>query len=198
MLLPCGQRGISDLLLSPRAWIPARNGLPSPAPNAFPGAMSLTIRPAEPADTNLVLALIREIAEYERLAHEVDATPERIAAVLFGAKPRVFCEIAEWRGEPAGFMLWFYTFSSFRGRHGLYLEDLFVRPPFRHHGIGRALLQKLARRCVDEDLARLEWSVLDWNEPALQFYRSIGALPMAEWTVQRLTGDALDALGRGS
>jgi GNAT superfamily N-acetyltransferase len=169
-----------------------------PLDSASQEAMSLTLRPAQAADTNLVLAFIQEIAEYERLAHEVDASPELIAGVLFGRNPRVFCEVAEWRGEPAGFMLWFYTFSSFRGRHGLYLEDLFVRPPFRRHGIGRALLQRLARRCVDEDLARLEWSVLDWNEPALQFYRSIGAVPMDGWTVQRLTGDALLALGRGS
>jgi GNAT superfamily N-acetyltransferase len=153
--------------------------------------MSLTTRPAAPADTALVLALIRELAEYERLTHEVDATEDGIAAALFGPNPRVFADIAEWKGEPAGFALWFYNFSTFRGRHGIYLEDLFVRPAFRGYGIGKALLRQLARRCVAEKLPRLEWWVLDWNEPALAFYRSIGAAPMDEWTVQRVTGDAL-------
>ena len=153
--------------------------------------MSLTIRKAVPADSALVFDLIRELAEYERLAHEVDATEGQVAAALFGPEPRVFAEIAEWEGEPAGFALWFYNFSTFRGRHGIYLEDLFVRPALRSRGIGRALLQRLARRCVEEKLARLEWWVLDWNEPALAFYRSIGALPMDEWTVQRVTGQAL-------
>jgi GNAT superfamily N-acetyltransferase len=156
--------------------------------------MSLTIRKAVPADSALVFDLIRELAEYERLAHEVDATEGQVAAALFGPEPRVFAEIAEWEGEPAGFALWFYNFSTFRGRHGIYLEDLFVRPAFRSKGIGRALLRHLARRCRDEGLARLEWWVLDWNEPALRFYRSIGAVPMDEWTVQRVTGAALAAL----
>jgi GNAT superfamily N-acetyltransferase len=156
--------------------------------------MSLTIRKAVPADSALVFDLIRELADYERLAHEVDATEEQVAAALFGPEPRVYAEIAEWEGEPAGFALWFYNFSTFRGRHGIYLEDLFVRPAFRSKGIGRALLRHLARRCRDEGLARLEWWVLDWNEPALRFYRSIGAVPMDEWTVQRVTGAALAAL----
>jgi len=156
--------------------------------------MSLTIRPAAPADAGLVLAFIRELAEYERLAHEVVATERDIAEALFGPTPRVFADIAEWNGDPAGFALWFYNFSTFRGRHGLYLEDLFVRPAFRGHGIGKGLLQHLARRCMAEGLARLEWWVLDWNEPALAFYRSIGAVPMNEWTVQRVTGDALERL----
>jgi GNAT superfamily N-acetyltransferase len=156
--------------------------------------MSLTIRKAVPADSALVFDLIRELAEYERLAHEVDATEGQVAAALFGAEPRVFADIAEWEGEPAGFALWFYNFSTFRGRHGIYLEDLFVRPAYRSKGIGRALLRHLARRCRDEGLARLEWWVLDWNEPALRFYRSIGAVPMDEWTVQRVTGAALAKL----
>ncbi len=157
----------------------------------------LSIRPATPADAALVLAFIRELAAYERLAHEVDATEESLAAALFGDSPRVFAEIAEWQGEPAGFALWFYNFSTFRGRHGIYLEDLFVRPAFRGHGIGRALLGHLARRCVAEGLPRLEWWVLDWNEPAIRFYRSIGAVPMEEWTVFRLTGDALKKAAGG-
>jgi GNAT superfamily N-acetyltransferase len=156
--------------------------------------MSVTIRHAVPAESGLVLAFVRELAAYERLAHEVDATEEALAAALFGPNPRVFADLALWNGEPAGFALWFYNFSTFRGRHGIYLEDLFVRPAFRGHGIGRALLRHLARRCRAEGLARLEWWVLDWNEPALRFYRSLGAVPMDEWTVQRVTGAALERL----
>ena len=156
--------------------------------------MTLTIRKAEERDVALIFSLIRELAAYERLAHEVDATEADIARALFGPQPRVFADIAEWDGEPAGFALWFYNFSTFRGRHGIYLEDLFVRPDFRSKGLGKALLQHLARRCVAEGLPRLEWWVLDWNEPALRFYRSIGAVPMDEWTVQRVTGEALRAL----
>lgn len=153
--------------------------------------MNLTIRRAEERDAELVFAFIRELAEYERLAHEVDATEADIARALFGSNPRVFADIAEWEGSPAGFALWFYNFSTFRGRHGIYLEDLYIRPEFRSKGIGKALLQRLARRCIAEDLPRLEWWVLDWNEPSLRFYRSIGAIPMDEWTVQRVTGEAL-------
>lgn len=156
--------------------------------------MGTTIREARASDVALVLALIKELAEYEWLAHEVDATEYDIAAALFAPQPRVFCDVAEWNGEPAGFALWFYNFSTFRGRHGIYLEDLFVRPTFRGKGIGRALLKRLARRCIDENLPRLEWWVLDWNEPSLQFYRSLGAEPMSDWTVQRVTGEALRLL----
>ena len=156
------------------------------------------IRPAAPADAALVLALIRELAEYERLAHEVDATEGMIAAALFGESPRVFCDIAECDGEGAGFALWFYNFSTFRGRHGIYLEDLFVRPAFRGNGIGKALLANLARRCAAEALARLEWAVLDWNEPALGFYRRLGAETMDGWTVHRLSGEALATLAANS
>ena len=159
--------------------------------------MTLAIRPAAPGDAALVLAFIRELAAYERLAHEVDATEEAVAAALFAGTPRVFAELAEWDGEPAGFALWFYNFSTFRGRHGIYLEDLFVRPAFRGHGIGRSLLQALARRCVAEGLGRLEWWVLDWNEPALRFYRSLGAVAIEEWTVQRVAGQALERLAAG-
>src|SRR3954451_2179481 len=156
--------------------------------------MSLSIRPAVAADLDLVAAFIRELAAYERLAHEVDATPESLGAALFGRNPRVFADIAEENGEPAGFALWFYNFSTSRGRHGIYLEDLFVRPAYRGSGIGKALLRHLARRCRAEGLARLEWWVLDWNEPALRFYRSLGAVPMDEWTVHRVTGEALAKL----
>ena len=152
------------------------------------------IRPAAPADAGLVLALIRELAEYERLADEVDATEAMIEAALFGSHPRAFCDIAEWDGEAAGFALWFYNFSTFRGRHGIYLEDLFVRPAHRGRGIGKALFKNLARRCAAEGLPRLEWSVLDWNEPALGFYRRLGAEAKDGWTRHRLSGAALEAL----
>lgn len=156
--------------------------------------MTLSIRPATASDAALIFRFIQELAEYERLAHEVDAAEADIANALFGPNPRVFADIAEWEGEPAGFALWFYNFSTFRGRHGIYLEDLFVKPELRSKGIGRALLRHLARRCVAEGLARLEWWVLDWNEPALKVYRAIGAMPMDEWTVQRVTGEALQRL----
>jgi GNAT superfamily N-acetyltransferase len=159
--------------------------------------MTLSIRSPRADEAGLVLAFIRELAEYEHLAHEVTATEGDIAAALFGERPRAFADIAEWNGEPAGFALWFYNFSTFRGRHGIYLEDLFVRPAFRGHGIGRALLRRLAQRCVAEGLPRLEWWVLDWNEPALRFYRSLGAVAMDEWTVQRVTGEALQRLASG-
>jgi GNAT superfamily N-acetyltransferase len=159
----------------------------------------LNIRPAAPGDGALIHALVAALADYERLAHQIEATPGHFEAALFGPSPRVFCDIAEWqadgRRETAGLALWFYSFSTFRGCHGIYLEDLFVRPEQRGRGIGRALLAGLARRCVAESLGRLEWSVLDWNEPALGFYRALGAQPMDEWTVYRLTGEPLARLG---
>lgn len=158
--------------------------------------MSLLIRPARPGEAGLVLGFIRALADYERLLHEVEATEADIDRALFGPSPRAFCDIAEWEGVPAGFALWFYNFSTFRGRHGLYLEDLFVKPEFRGRGIAKAMMRHLARRCRDEGLTRFEWWVLDWNEPAIAFYRSIGAVPMEEWTVQRVTGEALDRLAR--
>jgi GNAT superfamily N-acetyltransferase len=156
--------------------------------------MSVALRSASPSDARLILALIRELAEYERLAQEVDATEAMIASALFGLNPRVFCDIAEWQSEAAGFALWFYSFSTFRGRHGIYLEDLFVRPAFRGKGLGKGLFAALARRCVAEGLSRLEWSVLDWNEPALGFYRTLGAQAMNGWTRHRLSGEALSKL----
>jgi diamine N-acetyltransferase len=162
--------------------------------------VSISIRAAQPADAALVFALVRELAEYEKLAAEVDATQDVIAAALFGDKPRVFCDIAQWDGEPAGFALWFLNFSSFRGRHGLYLEDVFVRPAFRGRGLGKALMAQLARRCVEEGWARFEWTVLDWNKPSIDFYRSIGATVMDEWKICRMSGPALQkfAGGRGA
>ncbi len=155
----------------------------------------LTIRPAGPEDVGLICGYIRELADYERLAHEVQATDADLAAALFCPQPKVFCELAQWSGAPAGFALWFYTFSTFRGRHGIYLEDLYVRPEHRGRGIGRALLTTLARRCAAEKLGRLEWAVLNWNAPSIAFYERLGARPMGDWTVYRLAGDALEVLG---
>jgi GNAT superfamily N-acetyltransferase len=154
----------------------------------------LTIRAATPADRDLVFAFIRDLAEYEKLLDDVVATPDDVARALFAPHPRVFCDLAEWDGAPAGFALWFYNFSTFRGRHGIYLEDLFVKPAFRGKGIGKALLAHLAKRAVAEGCARVEWWVLDWNEPSIKFYESLGAIPMEELTVFRLTGDALKRL----
>lgn len=153
--------------------------------------MTLVIRPVRPGEAGLVLGFVRRLADDEKLAHMVEATEQDIETALFGPAPRVFCEVAEWHGEPVGFALWFYTFSTFTGRHGIYLEDLFVDPAHRGKGIGRALLGSLAQRCLAEGLRRLEWSVLDGNEPALAFYRSLGAEGMVDWTVFRLTGKAL-------
>lgn len=153
--------------------------------------MSLTIRSARPADSALIFALVGELADYEKLTAAVDATPEQIAAALFSPQPSLFCDIAEWDGAPAGFAVWFLNFSTFRGRHGLYLEDLFVRPAFRRHGIGKALLMRLAQHCVERGHARFEWAVLDWNAPAIAFYRSIGAQVMDDWRICRLSGKAL-------
>ncbi len=155
--------------------------------------MSIAIRSAAPADSALIFSLVRELADYEKLTDEVDATPEQIAAPLFAREPRLFCDIAEWNGEPAGFAVWFLNFSTFRGRHGLYVEDLFVRSAFRGRGLGKALMARLAKRCVDEGWARFEWAVLDWNAPSIEFYKSIGAQVMDEWRICRLSGAALQA-----
>lgn len=153
--------------------------------------MNLAIRPAVRADAALIFALVCELADYENLQGEVDAKPEEIAAALFGDAPRVFCDIAEWDGEAAGFAVWFLNFSTFRGRHGIYLEDVYVRPEFRGRGIGKALMTRLAQKCIDDGLARFEWAVLDWNAPSIAFYRSIGAQIMSEWKICRLSGKAL-------
>jgi GNAT superfamily N-acetyltransferase len=159
--------------------------------------VSLAIRAAVPADAALIFALVRELADYEKLSHDVDATLETIAAALFSTQPRLFCDIAEWNGAPAGFSVWFLNFSTFRGRHGIYVEDLFVRPAFRAKGIGKALMARLAKRCVDEGWARFEWAVLDWNAPSIEFYRSIGATVMDEWRICRLSGEALENFAQG-
>jgi diamine N-acetyltransferase len=156
--------------------------------------MTLSIRPARSGEASLVLAFVRELAVYEKLAHEIDATEAMIEAALFAPAPRAFCDFAEWNGEPVGFALWFLNFSSFRGRSGIYLEDIFVRPAHRGKGIGKALLAHLARRCVTQGWTRLEWSVLDWNTPSIDFYKAQGAALMDGWTTCRVTGDALARL----
>ena len=161
--------------------------------------MSLTIRPAVAADAPLIIRFVRELADYEKLLHEVHATRADLERDLFCAEPRAFCDIAEHDGVPIGFALWFYSYSTFKGRHGIYLEDLFVAPAARGLGAGKALLIGLARRCVDEQLGRLEWAVLDWNAPAIGFYDSLGAGTMDDWIVRRMTGQALATLaGRPS
>ena len=154
----------------------------------------MAIRRAVVGDAALIHALVCELAEYEKLRHEVDASAETLARALFCEAPRAYCDVAEWDGEPAGFALWFYNFSTFRGQHGIYLEDLFVRPAFRGKGLGKALLVHLAQRVVAEGCARFEWSVLDWNAPSIAFYKSLGAVAMDEWTGFRVTGDALARL----
>ena len=156
--------------------------------------MSLSIRPAQTGDEALVLSFIRALAEYESLLDKVVATEATVHAALFGPNPRLFCDIAEWNGQPAGFTVWFYNYSTFLARHGLYIEDLFVKPEFRERGIGKALLVNLAARAVAEDCGRLEWMVLDWNGLAIEFYDTLGARPVEGWTVFRIQGDALAKL----
>ena len=158
--------------------------------------MSLLIRRARPDEAGLVLSLVRELADYEKLLHEVEATEAMIGAALFGDSPRLFCDIAEWDGKVAGFAVWFINFSTFSGRSGIYLEDLFVRPARRGNGIGKALLSHLAKECVANGWSRLQWAVLDWNTPSIEFYQSLGAQLMDEWTVCRVGGAALTALAQ--
>lgn len=157
--------------------------------------MSLAIRPATPTDVPTILQFIADLAAYEKLSHEAKATEADLARDLFGPAPKVFCDIAEWNGAPVGFALWFYTYSTFQGRHGIWLEDLFVVPEARGMGAGKALLVELARRCVTEELGRFEWWVLDWNAPSIAFYRSQGGELMDEWTRVRVDGPALAKLG---
>ena len=158
--------------------------------------MTLTIRPAIAADAATIVAFVLALAKYEKLEHEAKASVADILRDLFCADPKVFCEIAEWEGRPVGFSLWFYTYSTFQGRHGIWLEDLYVDPQLRGKGIGKALLVDLARRCIAENLGRFEWWVLDWNEPSIEFYKSQGGVMQDEWTKVRVEGDALARLGK--
>lgn len=156
--------------------------------------MTLSIRPASATDIPLIAQFIRDLAEYERLAHEVRFDEAVLEAKLFGTRPYAEVLIGEIDGSPQGFALFFHNFSTFEGKPGVYLEDLFVRPEARGAGLGKALLKKLAAIAVERDCARLEWSVLDWNEPAIQFYKALGANPMDEWTIYRVDGTALAKL----
>jgi GNAT superfamily N-acetyltransferase len=153
--------------------------------------MSLGIRDAVAADAALIVKFVADLAAYEKLSHEAEATEADIVRDLFGTHPKVFCEIAEWNGKPVGFALWFYTYSTFQGRHGIWLEDLFVEPAARGLGLGKALLVNLAQRCVREGLGRFEWWVLDWNDPSIEFYKSQGGVQQDEWTKVRVDGEAL-------
>jgi GNAT superfamily N-acetyltransferase len=153
-----------------------------------------TVRPATPADVPTIARLIRDLAEYERLSHEVVLDEARLRDHLFGPRPFAEVLLAEDGGAVVGFALFFHTYSTFLGRPGIYLEDLFVEPGYRGKGHGKALLRALARLAVERDCGRLEWSVLDWNEPSIRFYESLGARPLDEWTMYRLTGDGLRAL----
>jgi GNAT superfamily N-acetyltransferase len=153
----------------------------------------LVLRDAVPGDAELMLDYIRELAEFECLSHECVADADMLRRSLFEDN-RAGAMMAEWDGAPAGFALYFYNFSTFLGRPGIYLEDLFVRPAYRRKGVARGLFRALARKAVAENCGRFEWSVLDWNENAIRFYRELGATPMEEWTVQRLSGEALHLL----
>jgi GNAT superfamily N-acetyltransferase len=164
----------------------ARNGAGGPA--------AVTIRPARPADVPVLRRLIHELAGSEHAQARVQATEADLSAALFGLRPAVFAHVAEHRGAVAGFALWFLSYSSWTGRHGIHLEDLYVTPARRRSGVGRALLAELAGICVQRGYTRLEWSVLDWNTPALEFYAALGAAGLDEWTVHRLAGDALHDL----
>jgi GNAT superfamily N-acetyltransferase len=166
-----------------------------PAPEASP--MTLSVRPARPKDAELIHDFILELADYEKLSHEAVVTMADVEAALFGAPPRAFCDIAEAEGELVGFALWVYNFSTFVGRAGIWLEDLYVRPAARGRGAGKALLAHLARRCADEHLGRLEWAVLNWNAPSIAFYDALGAEALTGWTTRRLAGEALARLAGG-
>ena len=157
----------------------------------------LTITIASERDIPHILTFIKALAEYERLADSVVATEEGLRATLFGPRPYAECVIARWKGEPAGFALFFHNYSTFLARPGVYLEDLFVNPEFRGKGIGRSLLQYLAGVAVERNCGRLEWSVLDWNAPAIGFYKSLGAEPLEDWTIFRVKGEALARLAGG-
>ena len=157
--------------------------------------MTICIRSTLQCDAALIIRFIEALAEYEKLAHEAVATVADIDRDLFGPNSRVFCEIAEWDGAPVGFALWYYTYSTFQGRHGIWLEDLFVNPEARGVGAGKGLLVNLAQRCVREGLGRFEWAVLKWNQPSIDFYLAQGAVFLDEWERCRVSGEALARLG---
>jgi GNAT superfamily N-acetyltransferase len=159
---------------------------------------AITIRPADEGDVGVILQFIRDLAKYEHLEHEVVATEGMLREALFGGRPYAEVVLACFNGEPVGFALFFHNFSTFLGRAGIYLEDLYVRPEARGHGVGRCLLTWLAATAVSRGCGRLEWAVLDWNEPSIRFYRNLGAVPLDDWTTYRVTGPALSQLAGAS
>ena len=158
---------------------------------------AITIRPADEGDVGVILQFIRDLAKYEHLEHEVVATEGMLREALFGGRPYAEVVLACLNGEPVGFALFFHNFSTFLGRAGIYLEDLYVRPEARGHGVGRCLLTWLAATAVSRGCGRLEWAVLDWNEPSIRFYRNLGAVALDDWTAYRVTGPALNLLSMG-
>ena len=156
----------------------------------------MTVRPIRPEDVPAVVGLVRELADYEKALHEARLTEEQLSGALFGDAPALFGHVALHGDEVVGTALWFLNFSTWRGTHGIYLEDLYVSPAHRGTGLGRELLRTLAAVCVERGYSRLEWSVLDWNTPSIEFYKAAGAVPMDEWTVFRLTDDALSDFAR--
>lgn len=154
----------------------------------------MNIRPAKTTDIDEILALIYELALYEKAPEEAKATKSQIMESFFSDNPKVFCEIVEVDGEIAGLAIWFLNYSTWQGKHGIYLEDLFIRPQFRGRGFGKSVLKHLAQICIDRGYGRFQWWVLDWNTPSIEFYKALGAVAMDEWTVYRVTGDALTEL----
>jgi len=155
----------------------------------------MKIRPARQEEVGIVLQLIHDLAVYEKAPNEVEATEKELLETIFSSDPKVFCDLVEVDGEIAGMAIWFLNYSTWQGKHGIYLEDLFVKPEFRGRGYGKALLKHLAKICDEKGYGRFQWWVLDWNSPAIEFYRSLGAVAMDEWTVYRVSGQALKDLG---
>jgi GNAT superfamily N-acetyltransferase len=155
----------------------------------------MKIRPAQRQEVGIVLQLIHDLAVYEKAPNEVEATEKKLLETIFSSDPKVFCDLVEVDGEIAGMAIWFLNYSTWQGKHGIYLEDLFIKPEFRGRGYGKALLKHLAKICDEKGYGRFQWWVLDWNSPAIEFYRSLGAIAMDEWTVYRVSGQALKELG---
>jgi len=155
----------------------------------------MKIRPAQQDEVGIVLQLIHDLALYEKAPNEVEATEKELLGTIFVDNARVFCDVVEVNGEIAGMAIWFLNYSTWQGKHGIYLEDLFIKPEFRGKGYGKALLQHLAKVCDERGYGRFQWWVLDWNSPAIEFYKSLGAVAMDEWTVYRVSGDPLKKLG---
>ncbi|MFN9956579.1 MAG: GNAT family N-acetyltransferase [bacterium] len=156
----------------------------------------MKIRPARKEEVGIVLQLIHDLAHYEQAPNEVEATEKELLAKIFIDNPKVFCDVVDVDGEIAGMAIWFLNYSTWQGKHGIYLEDLFIKPEYRGHGYGKALLKHLAKICDEKGYGRFQWWVLDWNSPAIEFYRSLGAVAMDEWTVYRVSGNALKELGK--